>query len=176
MRRCSCVRNRYQQYLKETIGDLTRLVQLQRDANFTAHPDLRQCLEFSHSLVPTKLWERESGDPDFLDGRLGIGEMLSTFSIEVPVQSQFQLTTDPLEEQARAMPKTYGRIANSAVALALTKIGAAGFVGRRETLINSVRALLLHLISHHSPSEVKVVILSPEIGNQRVGLGALDAT
>ena len=155
-------KERYQQYLKDMATELTFLVQLQRDANFTAHPDLRQCLEFARSLVSTKLWERENGDPDFLDGRLGIGEMLSTFTVEVPPQSQFQLTPDPLEEQARALPKAYGRIANSAVALQLADIGAAGFVGRRETLINTVRALLLHLIAHHSPSEVKVVVLSPE--------------
>lgn len=154
--------SRYKEYLKNKKAELTNLSRLQREASFSAHPDLNLCLQYAKDLTPTRLWERENGDPDFLDVRLGIGDWPSTFSIKVPTQSQFQLVSDPLDEEARNLPEAFGRVANVAVALPLAQVGAAGFIGNRDAIIREVRACLLHLAAHHSPSEVKIVVLTSE--------------
>lgn len=153
---------RYNEYLKKKTVELTLLSQRQREASFSAHPDLQQCLEYARGLTPTKLWERENGDPDFLDVRLGIGETASTFAITVPNQSQFQLVADPLDEEARSLPEKFRRVSNLAVTLPLAQVGATGFIGRRDAIINEIRACMLHLVAHHSPGEVKIVVLTAE--------------
>lgn len=152
----------YEQYLSKKVVELDSLVKEQRAASLSAHPDLEQCAQFAAQRTPTRLWERENGDPDFLDIRLGIGEAPATFSVKVPDSSQFQVTPDPLEEKARALVPAFARVEQLAVALPIARLGAAGWVGKREALVNALRASLLHLAAHHAPNEVKIAVLCAE--------------
>ncbi len=152
----------YENYLAQKTAELGGLVQKQRAASLSAHPALEQCAQAAAQRTPTRLWERENGDPDFLDLRLGMGETPPTFSIKIPDASQFQVTPDPLEQKARALAPAYARVDNLAVALPVSKTGAAGWVGKRDALIHSLRAALLHLTAHHAPSEVKIVVFCAE--------------
>lgn len=153
---------RYLEYLKQKNAELTALAQNQREASLSAHPAMKECYQYACSLVPARLWERENGDPDFLDVRLGMGENLSTFSIKIAESSQFQVNPDPLEQQARGLQSAYARVPNVGVALPLMAVGAAGWVGKRDGIIDATRAFLLHLTAHHTPREVKVVVLTSE--------------
>ncbi len=151
----------YGKYLEKRTLDLSNLANAQREASLAAHPALNVCARVAAQRTPTRLWDRENGDPDFLDIRLGIGESASTFSVTVPQASQFQITPDPLEEKARSLLPEFSMVANLAVALPLAQIGAVGWVGVRELLIKALRASILHLASHHAPNEVKLILVCP---------------
>lgn len=150
----------YTNYLEKKTAELIDTAQKQREASMAAHPSLSNCIQIAKKRIPTKLWDRENGDPDFLDIRLGIGETAATFSIKVPEIAQFQVAPDPLEEKARALAQQFALVDNIAVVLPLTQVGAAGWVGSSDDLVNTVRASILHLSTHHAPSEVKIVVLS----------------
>lgn len=150
----------YEKYLEKKTAELIEISQLQREASIAAHPSLSNCAQIAKLRTPTKLWDRENGDPDFLDIRLGIGETSSTFLVNVPEPSQFQITPDPLEENSRALAPRFAKVNNIAVALPLTRVGAAGWVGKSTELVKNVRASIIHLTTHHAPSEVKIVVLS----------------
>jgi DNA segregation ATPase FtsK/SpoIIIE, S-DNA-T family len=159
---CELRQNKYSEYLVKTSAELKSLANLQRTASLSAHPDLDTCMRYAHERTPTLLWDRENGDPDFLDIRLGIGEALATFRTKIPDPSQFQINPDPLEEKARWFGPAFARVTNMAVALPLQKLGAVGWVGRRDVLINALRASLAHLAAHHAPNEVKIIVLASE--------------
>lgn len=152
----------YTKYLETKKTELEKEAEKQRQASLSAHPDIQQCYDFVNDLTPTKLWDRENGDPDFLDMRLGIGESTSTFSVNIPDPTLFQVTPDPLEVQAREIVKSFSRVTNIAVVLPTVQVGSTGFVGEVNAITNSIRAGLLHLTTHHSPEEMKVVVLSSE--------------
>lgn len=151
---------KYEEYLDRKNSQLIDLSQAQREASLAAHSSLVNCFQIVQQRIPTRLWDRENGDPDFLDIRLGIGETAATFQVKIPEPSQFQLTSDPLEEKARALAPRFARVNNLVVALPLVQVGAAGWVGKSANLVKTARTSLLHLATHHAPSEVKIVILS----------------
>lgn len=153
---------KYEEYLSSITAKLVNLSQAQREASLAAHSSLVTCQQIVQQRIPTKLWARENGDPDFLEIRLGIGETSSTFQVTIPNQTQFQILTDPLEEKARAIVPRFSKINNMVVALPLLQIGAAGWIGKSINLVKTVRSALLHLATHHAPSEVKIVVLSSE--------------
>jgi S-DNA-T family DNA segregation ATPase FtsK/SpoIIIE len=150
----------YESYLEKKTSELVDLSQEQREASIAAHASLSTCEQIAKQRIPTKLWDRENGDPDFLDIRLGIGETSATFTVKAPDPSQFQIAPDPLEEKARSLVPRFSIVDNIAVTLPLAKVGAAGWVGKSVDLVKTVRSAIIHLATHHAPSEVKIVVLS----------------
>lgn len=150
----------YENYLEKKTSELMDLSQGQREASIAAHPSLSTCEQIAKQRTPTKLWDRENGDPDFLDIRQGIGQTSPTFSIKIPDPSQFQIAPDPLEEKARSLAPKFSVVNDITVALPLATVGAAGWVGKSADLVKTVRASIIHLATHHAPSEVKIVVLS----------------
>lgn len=150
----------YEKYLEKKTAELLELAQAQREASRAAHPVLSKCAQIARDCIPTKLWDRENGDPDFLDICMGNGQTHSTFHVKVPELSQFQVTPDPLEEKARDLAPRFEMVDDIAVVLPMIRVGAAGWVGKSVNLVKAVRASIVHLATHHAPSEVKIVVLS----------------
>lgn len=135
-----------------------RLDHLSRVLNQT-NPNPSICLERMKERQST-LWERSPHDDDFLDVRLGTGELHSKIPISLPAQEGYDL--DPLIEEAQAMAKKFSTVSDVPILLPLKKSGVVGVVGDKSSILNTARGLVLQLATHHSPDEVKLCGFYPE--------------
>jgi S-DNA-T family DNA segregation ATPase FtsK/SpoIIIE len=154
----------YGAYLADAEQQLQELSDRQRRANVIPNPPLDggDGSRVRAERRDRRLWERSTKDADFLDLRLGEGSLPATFKIRVPHRRTHRRHADPLYQHAADLAERFREVPGLAVTLPLGRIGTAGMAGPRANLQDTVRALLMHLATHHSPTEVKVVLTFPE--------------
>lgn len=148
-------------HLKETEDTLERLVEEQRKASLVPNPGLAECFRRVESHN-SRLWERKPEDPDFLDVRLGTGKAPPTFVVKPPASPEAVQEPDELFKKALCLADRYSIIENVAITLPLRKVVTAGLLGSRSYLIETSRSMLIHIATHHAPSEVKLVLCLAE--------------
>jgi len=160
----------YRTHLADRRKTLEDLEEQQRRASLEVQPDYATCLAIArrqHTDDARHLWERSSGlerprDPDFLDLRLGVGKLPAMFKVKPPSAPSQVGEADELYDQAVRLTQEFQQVAGVAISLPLAQVGTAGIAGPRAAVLESVRALLLQLATHHAPNEVKIVALLPQ--------------
>jgi len=140
----------------------TRLVDLQertRAALRHNNPDLSECLAMARRRDPHRMWARAPGDEDFLQLRIGLGEVPLGTDIDVPDQNP--LHHDPLVDLAQALCQEFATVSGAPITVPLAEAGVAGISGPREDVLSAARALAIQTATHHSPRDVKLVAIYP---------------
>ncbi len=150
---------RYRAYLDECQIELNKRVEQQQNASRIIHPSLDECFQRVQTRA-RRLWEREPAHEDFLRLRLGAGELPRAFAVKAPGAANYTLRDEPLVVAATQLVRQYDRVKDIAATLPLRQL-SAGVVGARAEALAFVRALLMQLATHHSPTEVKLVIFAP---------------
>jgi DNA segregation ATPase FtsK/SpoIIIE, S-DNA-T family len=145
---------KYRNLLKKYQEDLeqkeNRQAELLRKWNPSPHECLRRMQRRDSSL-----WERSPHDSDFLSLRLGNGDVPSTLTIVAPKQDEYE--REPLIDEAKELEKEYGLLEDVPVLLPLNKRQVVGVVGDRDSILSTFRNLIIQIVTHHSPDEVKIV-------------------
>lgn len=111
----------------------------------------------------TSMWERRPTDPDFLDVRLGNGVqeadqgMFNWNDMSIPVRDELEpVAGNALRKFMLVQTKIrgMGKIVN------LRSQPGFGLIGDDEHVAGLVRSMLCEIASYHSPSEVKIVVVS----------------
>ena len=92
--------------------------------------------------------------------RLGLGRQLSTVAIKVPSPDNV-LDPDPLIRAAQEFAAEYADVPDVPVCLGLCQPGGVGLTGPRNSVLDITRVALLQLAAHHSPDDVKIVVIYP---------------
>lgn len=160
----------YTQYIADQRTYLTGLADQQSRASLLPNPAPEECQERverslqsdeAASVKPGLLWEREPGQPDFIHLRLGLGTQRCTFHVEEPPKQPMALHKDELLQQGKDLADAFQTLNRLPVLLKLNEVGAVGIVGSRtEDQVAQARALLMQIVTHHAPSEVKIVLVS----------------
>jgi DNA segregation ATPase FtsK/SpoIIIE, S-DNA-T family len=150
---------RYDAYLEHKRAQLLAAATRQRSAALDAHPAPDVC--FARIAQRRGIWMRERDDDDFMCVRAGIGTLALSDEIKTP-SGDVLLNDDPLFGTAYALAHDARLVAGSPVLLDLRAGGAIGLAGPRAALLNTANALALGLIAHHTPDDVRVVVIAPE--------------
>jgi DNA segregation ATPase FtsK/SpoIIIE, S-DNA-T family len=151
--------DKYRALLQKQAQELEHAREMQVAALRGMDPPPAACLVRVRQL-DSRLWERSPEDPDFLAGRLGVGE--KPFSLSVKVTGQARgLETDPLQAEAETMAAQFTSVSGVPIQLPLRSVGVTGLAGPRASLLAAVRSHALQLAAHHAPDEVKIVALFP---------------
>jgi S-DNA-T family DNA segregation ATPase FtsK/SpoIIIE len=151
----------YRAYLAGQQRLLSQLAGAQQNANLTPNPAPEACVQLAEERG-LRLWEREPHDDDFLFLRLGMGNTEPTFTLKVPEVPPGAFQPDPLLDEAAAIKNIYKTIKDTAIQLPLREAGCAGIIGSKDSLLVTMRSLFIQLCTHHSPDEVKVVLVIPD--------------
>jgi S-DNA-T family DNA segregation ATPase FtsK/SpoIIIE len=103
-----------------------------------------------------RLWERRYADGDFLDVRLGVGDVPASFTVKAPSVEIPELASPNLLqalERAAAFRITPG----VPVAVGLAKTGSLALCGPQQLREATLRALLVHLAGTHAPTELEIL-------------------
>jgi S-DNA-T family DNA segregation ATPase FtsK/SpoIIIE len=147
----------YAAVLDEKQAELEDLRLEQQRIRTEVDPELEILMTRARDRDP-KLWERRPGDTDFLNVRLGIGELPSTVAISVPQPDM----PDPRLEGALALEAEYAVVPQVPVT-GTVRQGPLGIAGSLRARTDVARALICNLAVHHSPDEVHLLVAySPE--------------
>jgi S-DNA-T family DNA segregation ATPase FtsK/SpoIIIE len=151
----------YGTYLQQQRTALDSARTTQHAATLLPNPDPRDAVERSVTH-DRRLWERAPEDADFLQLRLGIGDVAACYQLQTPASTQITVEPDPLTTRMEALAREFRTVSDCAITLPFAGLGAVGFAGERDAVQESLRALLIQLAVNHAPSEVKLVVIAPE--------------
>lgn len=145
---------KYRANLQKHRAELQKHIKRQETLLRKWNPAPRQCMK---KIIErdSSLWERSPHDPDFLALRLGNGELPSSVKVLAPKQNGYE--QDPLIEEAGQLVRDFEKISDVPVLIPLNKAPIVGVVGDRASIFTSMRSLVIQLVTHHSPDEVKIV-------------------
>jgi len=153
------IQQAYARRIEEVERDLSAMRQEQTDyLNFT-YPSPSELAAWAQARSE-RLWERRANDPDFLDLRLGIGDVPASFAVRTPQVDIPELASPSLLE-ARAKAASFMTTTKVPVAVALAKSGSLAVCGPQQLREAALRAILVHLAGTHAPSEVEILAVLP---------------
>lgn len=151
--------NRYQAQLEKHRQELQALQEAQQTIMHEMNPSVGELIKRVEERS-SSLWERSMRDEDFLRLRMGVGTLPASYQITVPKQEGYE--TDPLVEEAQEVAQTFGEVESVPVQLPLYQSKVIGVVGEQEAVLNAIRVMVLQMVTHHSPDEVKIAAFYPE--------------
>ncbi|HEX6359208.1 FtsK/SpoIIIE domain-containing protein [Actinophytocola sp.] len=114
------------------------------------HPSLTDCADAVRGRG-SLLWTRRPGEHGFLELRLGLGRRPSRNTIELP---DGRRSPRNLTAELRAVTDEFTTVDQVPVVAQPAEHGAVGVAGPRAALLDTARALVMQLVSLHSPAEM----------------------
>ena len=149
----------YQQYISETEDQLRTLNSQEFQRLTITYPNVGECV-----ALPTdgshRLWNRMPTHADFLNVRLGLGEV--DLPCEIQTQKQkLSIIDDPLRDEADRLKNTYSKINNAPVLASLRGESVVGVLGTQEAVLFS-QGLLMQIAALHSYHDVRIAVFTDE--------------
>lgn len=152
---------RYTAELGRIDQQLTALRSETQRAMIHSAPLPDECQVIVEKRDPSRMWARQSFDDDFLDARLGVGDKRSQIVVTPPSHST-ATDIDSLIDAAQALAQAHQLLKGVPIVLPLARAMVTGLCGDRAAVLNTVRTLLVQVATHHSPEDVRIVVLFPE--------------
>ena len=149
-------RQEYLEILSDREKQLRDYSRQQQTVLNNLYPSLPQIFEWPRGQN-LRLWERRTGDADFLNIRLGIGSRPSSVKVNT-IKLDRKL---PLLDRAVKLTTDYQEVEDVSDIAELFSLTSLGIVGEPEQTVPFLRAILCHLTAHHSPEDVKLLATYP---------------
>lgn len=153
------IQKAYVNRLQEIEEDLRRRQEGQQAYLRTVYPEADEIAGWIEGDSP-RIWERSWRDEDFLDLRLGTGEVRSSYSIEVPKVDIPELAPPQLLE-AREMAMGYQSLADAPIRASLASDHAMAIIGPAGLRESLGRSLLCQIAGLHAPDELEIFAVYP---------------
>lgn len=158
---------RYVDYINSKIELINQIMNKQRKILFDNYASAEEC----NNIILTRssrLWERKIEDYDFLEVRLGIGDVPLDIDIEYP-QERFTMQDDNLVEILNKIGKEATKLKDAPITVSLAKKNVAALlVQNNDRLLEKfIQSMLMQLITFHSYEDLKLVFLMKKDVNQK---------
>ncbi|MBB4960237.1 S-DNA-T family DNA segregation ATPase FtsK/SpoIIIE [Micromonospora polyrhachis] len=155
-------RRQFMQHLSQRRRTVRRTVTRQRAAQLHHHPDPDSLWSIAAS---PRLWERRSGEPDFVTVRIGLGPAELATPL-VPPETKAVEDLDPLcAASLRRFLHTYAIVPDLPIVMALDGFSRVYLRGDGERTRALARALIAQAATFHAPDDLLVAVCLTE-GNR----------
>lgn len=148
---------KYKQYLVEVRENIIKECEIQSEILHENHVTIDECTSRVRNRK-RNLWERVSGQNDFLKIRLGIGDLPLNAEIKYPPK-KFTLDDDNLQEELYKLAEEPKILKSVPVTLSLVEEKVSGIIGNRKKVNDFVKGLIVQLTSLHSYDELKLIFI-----------------
>lgn len=146
---------RYREYLQEKRDEIEEEKRREEKLLIHNYPELNRVLEFP--VTGERLWERRRVDEDFLEIRLGSGD-IPMIAKKKYAERQFEMDKDVLVDEMYILAENPVSLHDVPILLSLSKDYIIGMTGSRKRIIEMTRNLILQVAFTHSYDEVKIVL------------------
>lgn len=149
--------DKYLKYLTEKKIELYELVEKQKQQLLENYIDVDACMVRGINK-DRKLWERMIRHEDFLELRIGKGNLPPAIEIKAPAR-QFTLTDDNLQEEILQISETPLLMENVPVPMNLKRNWVSGIIGERAALTAFLQNFIVQLATLHSYDDLKICLV-----------------
>ena len=149
---------KYNQYIEERRQHIRNIVSKQRQSLIENNIPLDECKQIIQNRK-RNLWERKIEHDDFLNLRLGIGNVEPYVKVRYP-EEHFSLTENNLREVLDKLGAETKIMTDVPVTVNLTKKYISAIVGKKDLTKSFVEGLLLQIMAFHSYEDLKIVIMT----------------
>ncbi len=107
------------------------------------------------------IYSKKYGDDDFLEVRVGNGQISNPFRINIP-ENTFSLIDDPLKDKVYNLATQFQNLDNMPITLSLSKNRIVGIQTGDKDFIQLLRTVIISLTYYHAYDEVKTVFIYNE--------------
>ncbi|MGL5857224.1 MAG: type VII secretion protein EccCa [Angustibacter sp.] len=150
-------RRDYLRYLANTRVLVTETAKRQRGALLAAQPEPQGLVSV---VTSSRLWERQNGDRDAFQVRIGRGPQLLATSLQSPQTPPLEDLDPVASTSLRHFMRTYSTVQDLPVAVAARSFAQVVLLGERGVALGLARALLANLASFHSPQDLRIAVLA----------------
>jgi len=156
----SLVDKKYRAYLNDVGSRIEGNKKQQLTQLTTANPNPEICVGYAKNK-DRRLWERSTGDQDFLSVRVGTGTIPSALTARYR-QAEVVISESELETAAKKVAESSRYVEQAPILCDLVKGKLIGVVGNRADEEQLVRNMIVEIAAAHSYDEVKLVVLASE--------------
>ncbi len=149
----------YTLYLKNMRSDFHRLSTKQKavlDYHFPTFEQMKQMTDH----VSRRIWERPVDSHDFLEIRLGTGNVPASYEISLSSGDLANREVDDLLEQSQRMEKVYKEISSAPITVKLSE-GIVGLIGKESVMKREIHQLIGQLAFFHSYHDTRMIYIFP---------------
>ncbi len=149
---------KYNEYIEERRQYIRNIVSRQRQSLIENNLSLADCKQI---IINRKrnLWERKIEHDDFLNLRIGIGNVEPFVKVNYPIE-HFSLTKNNLREVLDKLGAETKVMTDVPVTVNLTKKYISAIIGKSEITKIFIEGLLLQLMTFYSYEDLKIVIMT----------------
>ncbi len=149
---------KYTKYLDTKKEELKEEVILQKGILIENYPSIESCLQII-DIAKINFWDKKIEQNDFLDIRVGRGDILLDVKINYPEEG-FTIEEDDLKNQADQMVEEYKYIKDVPVGYSLYKNKITAIMGEEEKCYGMIHNMILQLITFYSYDDIKIVLFT----------------
>ncbi|MDQ0273312.1 type VII secretion protein EssC [Cytobacillus purgationiresistens] len=150
----------YTLYLENKRKELQELAEKQRHVLNFHFPSFERMKYFTNE-VSDRIWERTLESDDFLQFRLGIGTVPSSYEIALNSSDMANREMDDLVEQSQLLEKVYKEIDRVPVVANLSE-GSIGLIGKERVVKSEIHQMIGQLSFFHSYHDLRFVFIFDE--------------
>ncbi len=151
---------KYSEYLKTKKKELEEEAALQRNILEENYITVEDCVGIIEK-AKLNFWDKRVEQNDFLEVRLGIGDVLLKAKINYPEEG-FTIEEDELRKQADSMVEQYKYLKDVPVGYSLYKNKLSAIMGEENKFYGMVNNIILQLITFYSYDDIKLVVFTNE--------------
>ena len=151
---------KYLEYLESKKEKIHAEMKIQRQILIDNYLPLDQTREIIYQKK-RNLWEREIGQEDFLDLRLGIGSTELRGKISIP-EEHFSLKDDNLLKEVYKLGQESRTLENVPVSQNFVTKNISAIIGTATNKKQFIEGLILQILTYHSYEDLKIVVLTNE--------------
>lgn len=158
----------YGKYLVEKTDEIREKYAANTDALMNMYPEAAVCASYSEQSP--ELWNRNYSHEDFLQCRLGIGDM--PFQAPINIQKKkFTLHPDALEEKPAVIRENFKTLYKVPILVDLRKHPMIGIVGgaQKQGALEIARILAVQIAATHCYTDVKMAFLYDDANSDDSG-------
>lgn len=150
----------YSNYLEEKRRELESLASKQRQVLEFHFPSFER-MKYLTEQISDRIWERSIDSKDFLQFRLGTGDVPASYQISVNSADLSNREMDELLERSKHLQKTYQHVKNLPITADLSK-GSIGLIGKMSVLKGELHQIIGQLAFFHSYHDVRFLFIFHE--------------
>jgi len=155
---------KYREYLDNIRNEIYKLGEEQRTILLENCPSIEECESWILQRG-RRLWERSPQQDDFLNLRLGIGDIAMDAEIKFP-DKRFSIEEDLLQNEVNRLADTPKMLSNAPITCSFTANPVVGIVGETSDAVTFLQGLILQITALHRYDQVKLVLFMDELDEQ----------
>ena len=149
---------KYNEYIEEKRQYIRNIVARQRQSLIENNISLLDCTQIILNRK-RNLWERKIEHDDFLNLRLGIGNVEPFVKVNYP-EEHFSLTENNLRDVLEKLGQETKIMTDVPVTINLARKYISALIGKKEVTKSFVEGLILQLMAFHSYEDLKIIIMT----------------